>query len=214
MTTVNDKTLLRESEWMRVFKARDEKTYIYESKFLMDGLHVSASTIRSRWPNLSSDEKIEFASAFSCQPPRHKDDQDILEFLMEVGPEDVWRAIARLLPFYPDHDRALEFVLGRVRQASEPRANYYQAIESLHGESAISLLRQRCQEYRKAFTKKSEGSNQVDLWIDYLQCCKTLWSLTRDSMFLSALKEAQTTAPPEVRPCASRLLREIEKMQS
>jgi hypothetical protein len=207
-----NKKLVRESDWMRVYEISDPKGYLFESKFLIDNLQVSPSTIKERWLHLSEGEKIEFASAFSSQPPRHADDQQILDFLMGVGPEEVWRAIANLLPFCPDRDRALEFLVDRVRQAPERRANYYQTIELLRGESAILLLRQRYDEYRKLLTKKSQGSDQFDVWMDYLQCSKTLWTLTQDPTFLSALKEGQTTAPPELRPSAARLLREVEKI--
>lgn len=196
---------------MRVFKLENEQTYTYESKFLIDNLQVSPLTVKTRWPGFSSSEKLEFASAFSSQPPRHNDDQEILQFLMEVGPEEVWRTIAVLLPFSPRRDRALEFLLDRVLHAPEPRANYYQAIESLRPEAAIPILRQRYEEYRKLLARKSERSDEVPHWIDYLQCSKTLLTLTQDPTFVAALKEGLTAARAEVRSSAALLLREVEK---
>lgn len=210
MMTFEKRTLVRESEWMRVFKLQDQNTYLYESKFLVDNLHVSAAAIEKRWQDLSADQRIEFASAFSCQPPRDDDDRRILEFLMGMGPEEVWAAIAKLMPFYPDRTRALRFLSKRAEDAVECRANYYQAIESIRGEPTVSLLRGHWYQYQSALMGEAREPSRPDLWIDYLQCSKTLWTLTRDAVFLSALKEAQTTAPVAFRPLAAKLLREAE----
>jgi len=205
------KTLVRESEWMRVFKFHDQETYLFESKFLVDDLRVPPLTVRSRWPNFTPDEKIEFASAFSSQPPRDDDDQKILEFLMDVGPEEVWRTIAKLLPFHPLHDRALEFLLERTEKTAKLRANYYQALESLRGPEAVPALRQHYNQYLNLIAGKDAQNQQLDIWIDYLQCAKTLLILTRDLMFESALEEAKITAPAELRSSAASLLEEAKK---
>ena len=210
MMTFGARKLVRESEWMRVFEIQNEKTYFYESKFLIDDLHVSPVTVRSRWPEFTLDEKVEFASAFGSQPPRDNDDQQVLEFLMDAGPEEVWRAISKLLPFHRLRARALEFLLVRVRQASGARANYYQALESLQGSEAVSMLRQQYEEYRDLVARKAPQSEQFDVWIDYLHCSKALWTLTQDPTYRAALKDGLTTAPPELRSSIAHLLREVE----
>ena len=203
--------LVRESEWVRVYELTDPKRFLLESKFLVDNLQVSPSAIREKWSDLSENAKVEFASAFSSQPPRHADDQQILQFLMEVGPEEVWRSIAIVSAFHPSVDYALQFLLERIRQAPARRANYYQGLELLHRAEAIPLLRQRFDEYRNMVAAKHDHADEPSFWVDYLQCTKTLWTLTRDATFLAALKQGQTTAPPELRSLAGLLLREVEK---
>jgi hypothetical protein len=209
--TFGTKTLVRESDWMRVFKVGEE-TYLYESKFLVDDLRVSPHAIRDRWPSLSLDEKAEFASAFGSQPPRDNDDQQILEFLMGAGPKEVWRGIATLVPFHANSDRALDFLLEKADQeAPGMRANYYQAFELLRKTEAVTLLRKQYDDYRNLIANRSTRRDQLDVWIDYLQCSKTLWALTHDSIFLTALKEAEASAPAEIRPSLEFLLGEAEK---
>lgn len=208
VTMNRDRELIRESEWMRVFK-QNESTYVYESKFLVDDLDTSASYLKSRWPSLTRDEKIEFASAFSCRPPRSESDQEVITFLIEVGPEEVWRAIARILPFYERRGRAEEFAIERIRQSLGPCANYYQALESLRTLPAVPLLEDRYQQYRKSIHEKA--ANNAEVWTDYLQCCKTLWTLTRRGEFLSALRDAEKRAPAELRPGIVNDLKQIRQ---
>jgi hypothetical protein len=210
MMTFGSKTLIRESEWMRVFKIQNENTYVYESKFLVDKFHVSPSVIRDRWRELTLDERVEFASAFSAQPPRDDDDQQILEFLMDAGPEGVWRAIAKLLPSHPQPDRALKFLLERIRQASGPRANYYQALELLHRSEPVQTLRRQYDEYRTQMAGKVAEGQALEFWTEYLQCSKSLWGLTHDPIYRIALKDGLTAAPPELRSFIALLLRDVE----
>lgn len=80
--------VIRESEWMRVFKVENKKTYIYESKFLIDDLRVPVLAIEKKWPVIPLSEKVEFSLAFSSQPPRDEEDHAILQFLMSAGPEE------------------------------------------------------------------------------------------------------------------------------
>jgi hypothetical protein len=210
MMTLGTRTLVRESEWMRVFKVQNEKTYVYESKFLVDDLHIPLPTIRTKWPELTLDERVEFASAFGSQPPRDNEDQQILDFLMEVGPEDVWRAIAKLLPSHPDREYALQFLLERTQQASGPRANYYQALELLRRPESVPMLRRQYDEYQKLVAGKAVEGDQLDVWIDYLQCSKSLWSLTHDPAYRITLKNGLETGPLELRSFVTLLLLEVE----
>jgi hypothetical protein len=206
------KKLVRESDWMRIFKFENEETYIYESKFLVDDLRVSPLAIKKQWPGLSPSEKQEFSTAFGSQPPRDNDDQNILQFLMEVGPEEVWRNIAVLLPFHTRPDVALAFLIDKVQHGSSSRADYYQAIELLRGMEAVPILRRHFDEYRSLLFPKVEGDN-VDLWINYLQCGKTLFNLTQDLTYLSELKRAQRSASLELQAHALRIVHEAEKVK-
>jgi hypothetical protein len=207
MTTFGERKLVRESEWMRVFQQTEENTYLYESKFLVDDLEVPAAGLKERWPDFSGDEKIEFALAFGCHTLREGNDREILDFLMAVGPEEVWRLIAIVVASHPQGDAAMKFLLERIRKSGGPYANYYQSIELLHRKEAIPLLRQRYDEYRKAFASKPKTSDGDTRWTDYLQCAKALWTLTYDSTYIAALREV----PIQVQSYATRLLREIDE---
>lgn len=199
MNPAQEKRLLRESAWMRIFGVKGEDTIIYESKFLVDGLHLSPADVRKMWSQLSLEQQIEFASAFSTQPPRHLDDHGILEFLLETGPEPVWRGIAILLPFHRNRARAVSFLSERLKQSPLQRANYYQAAESLHAQEITDIMHLHFHEYRTTFESDPEASRDLRRWIDYLQCCKTLFALTQDPQFSAALDQGVSRAPKELR---------------
>jgi hypothetical protein len=77
---IQEKKIVRESDWMRIYEFADKRGHLFESKFLVDNVHVSPSSVRMKWENFSEAERVEFASAFSAQPPRNSDDQEILHF--------------------------------------------------------------------------------------------------------------------------------------
>lgn len=208
-----DKKLIRESEWMRVFKIENEEKYLYESKFLIDNLRLPVSVIKDRWPSFSRHDKEEFATAFSTQPPRDDNDRAILQYLMETGPQEVWRNIAVLVPFHPNRSDALTFLIDKVQQ-DDSRANYYQAIESLRGTQAEPALRQHFDGYRSLLGPQSSSDDDVRIWADYLQCTKTLFVLTHNPIFLSALKKGRADAPAELQTYAANILREAEQAES
>ena len=210
MISSHERRLVRESEWLRVFQVGDEEAYVYESKFLVDDLEVSLSTVKEKWPGLSLDEKVEFSLAFSCHEPSKGEDQRILEFLMEVGPEEVWKTIAIVVPFHPRADVAVKFLLERIKETRGSRANYFQGIELLRREESIRVLRKYYDEYGKVVTGEMNGRDEVIQWMDYLQCAKTLWTLTQEPMFLSALRDGQAKTPEGLRSYAKNLLRKTE----
>jgi hypothetical protein len=202
------KKLVKESEWTRVFKIGDQEKYLYESKFLMDDLHVSSTTLKQRWPSLSLNEKVEFSTSFSSQPPRDAEDSEILQFLMEKGPQEVWRNIAILLPFHPRPDEARTFLLMCLNQDPQSRANYYQAIALLNDTNTVPALRSQFEEYQAKLA--SNPSQNSEFWSDYIQCTNALWTLTRDSMFFSTIKESVKKAPRELQAYIKNLLQQVE----
>lgn len=207
MNDFGHRKLIRESKWMRVFQHADNDTEIYESKFLVDDLQISASEVRKIWPVLPLADKVEFALAFGCHTLREGEDKEILEFLMAVGPDEVWTSIAIIAASHPQPNIALEFLLQRIRQCREGCANYFQAIELLRREEAIPLLRERYNEYQRALARRPQEMAGDGPWIDYLQCAKALWTLTHDSTFVDDLKKA----PAQFDSYAAYLLREIDE---
>jgi len=209
--TFNKRELIRESKWARVYKLESQEGYFHESKFLFDDLSVSLSTIRKDWLTFPLEEKIEFARAFSFKRELRGEDEAILDFLMESGPQEVWTTIAPRLPSHRDSARVTAFLLDRIETDGEPRANYYQAIELLHAAEAVPLLRRRYAEYRSQLSSGLPDRDALTSWTDYLSCCKALLSLTKDSTFLAVLKEGPATVPSRLQPYAALLLREVEK---
>jgi hypothetical protein len=210
MSLFGPKKLIRDSEWLRVYVSDDGKSYHYESKFIVDNLQVSAEAFKRRWPTLSPDEKHEFADAFSCHVPNSADHQQILGFLMQCGPEKIRDSIARVVPYYADRDAALEFLLRGLRAGGRPRSHYYQALEMVEDGRAIPILVEHYEEYRPLVAGRPQGRDSMGLWFDYLQCCKTLLTLTADQRYLADLKGAATAVPRWARPFASFLLGQAE----
>ncbi len=118
--------LVRETEWERVYES-DVGVRMHESKFLADGIKVSAEFIIGRWRDFSMAEKVEFANAFSAKNEVSAEDERILDYLMEAGDSYTWMAIASLLPYHRNRERALEFLLRRVGEEGEDKANFFQA---------------------------------------------------------------------------------------
>ena len=79
--------LFKETEWNRWYDWGS--TCGAESKFLTDGLKVSAESIRTRWPTLSDGEKLDFAMAFVAGRKVPVEEEPILDFLMEAVEEDL-----------------------------------------------------------------------------------------------------------------------------
>ncbi|MDP2688554.1 MAG: tetratricopeptide repeat protein, partial [Deltaproteobacteria bacterium] len=103
-----------------------------------------------------------------------------------------WATIACLLPRYSDRERAVSFLLERVRNKESPPGNYYQALASIGDLRAIPALRQRCQEYRAKLTPLEEQ----DFWsgiTDYLACCAALWRLEDSAEYEDAIREYEIT---------------------
>lgn len=203
------KKLIRESEWIRVFKLGTQEKYLYESKFLMDDLHISPTVLRERWRSFSQDEKAEFSISFSSQPPRDAEDVEILRFLMESGPKEVWRNVAILLPFHPRPDEARAFLGRCLDEDSGSRTNYYQAIALLNATEAIPKLRHQYEEYQTKLL--SNPSQNGEFWSDYIQCMHVIWTLTNDPTLFAAMNDCVSKAPRELQGYIRNLLRQTDR---
>jgi len=187
---MQDEELMEETEWMRVYRT-GRKTLLYRSKFLTDGLEVSADSIKQRWHNWRPAEQLDFANAFKAKPVLTTEDQEILRFLMESGSELTWGAIACLLPRYSDRERAFSFLLEQAAAGGRCVANYYQALERMGDPRAVPLLRQRYQEYGQRLSPFEQHGLFTEL-TDYHVCCRALWKLDGSKEYEDALKKLLT----------------------
>lgn len=189
-TDEEEKELVEETEWMRVYRL-GEKTELLESKFLKDGLEVSADSIRRRWHGWTPAEQLNFANAFIAKPNLTAEDQGILEFLIEQGREPVWCMIACLLPRYADREAAFSFLWERVSSGVKWAGNYYRALHAIGDPRAVPALRERYEEYRRKLMPFEQYGLFSEL-TDYLRCCQVLRKLTGSSEYQDALEELLT----------------------
>lgn len=198
--------LIRESEWERIYQS-DQWGRIHESKFLVDGIQVSAESIVARWPELSEAEKLEFASAFSVKPKVTPEDERILDFLMGVEEPHIWGTIAALLPRHSNRDHVLEFLLARVREESPMKPNYYQSLEELNDRRAVPVLRANFEHFESKL--QAQGKLQTeDEYLDYLCCSRTLWVIDGSKEYQDSIRRQAESPDEKVRFWAERILRQ------
>jgi hypothetical protein len=200
--------LVRESEWSREYQVAPS-VYSWESKFLTEGLKVTATSIQQRWPSLSPNERLDFAQAFIAKRQFSGEDEEILAFLMEEGPEWLWVTIAPGLVKFSDRDRALSFLLARIRSAHAESANYYCVLELMGDQRAIPLLRERYEEYRHRLPPLEKQALWGEL-SDYLYCCRALWKLEGLPEYEEALKDLLLHPEEQIRRTARALLGPLE----
>ncbi len=149
--------LIEKTEWSYSFKC-GPKSYCSISRFLADkGFEVSASEIRRRWPSMSARERVDFASNFSVKEGWTENDTDLLEIIMEDGDDRIWSCCALAMLKHPDRNRAVEFLIERVRQShsERPPLNYMQALGMAGDRRATAVIRPYFDEYLKAMEAES-----------------------------------------------------------
>jgi hypothetical protein len=203
MISSRHRRIVRESEWMTVYQDDTGELY-YESKFLVSGLAVSADSLRRRWQDLPQREKYDFVHAFQAKPLLTSDDEEILDFLMEVRDINIWITISPLLPRHSNRQRVLDFLLERIVAAEGPKANFFQAIETLDDTRALNDLRRVYLKYDDVLNlpKRAERIE----YLDYLQCCRALWTLSGAHEYEQVLKKFLSDDDEDIRRWAERLL--------
>lgn len=196
--------LVRESRWMRVYKA-GPNLLIYDSKFDEDRLELQASEFKRIWPGLTLDEKLEFCHAYGAKREITKEDEKILNLIMETGDEIIWRNIVSMLTGHPNKARVLKFIRNRVKEQHPPLSNFYQAIETLRDVQSAPHLRKRYQQYLSECGAGPKVDDR-ELCLDYLYCCKALWKLTGSQEYKQAIRNFLSAHDEVVRNCAKRLL--------
>ena len=200
--------LIRETKWSRLYRTGPKDEY-YESKFLLDGVRAEPSSIKREWDNLSAGEKLDFALAFAAGAAAalSPDGEEILSFLMKVGPEEVWVNIASVLPRHSDKESVLHFLLERIRSSQGPgRINYYDALMRLKDQKAVPILRQDYERRLERINDSSAPAVSEEEWEQFFSCCAALWRLGADGPFEARLREALSHPSPIVRSLVGQLL--------
>ncbi len=195
--------IVRESKWLRV---REVKPNVFEiqSKLLQDGLEPDPEEVDRMWPQLSPRERLDLCLAYCAKPEITKQDERILNIMMERGDETIWGDLASVLTRHTDRMRVLGFLRERVREQRTLVANYYQALETMGDAGAVPLLIRRYQTYI-AGGGKPEMADQA-LAVDYLGCCRALWKLTGTDRYRQAIQEHVDAPSKFLRDLARRLL--------
>jgi hypothetical protein len=195
--------IVRESRWLRV---REVKPNVFqvESKLLQDGLEPDPDEIDRTWSQLSQRDRLDLCHAYHAKRRITKDDERILNIMMERGDEFTWSELAGVLTRHSDRARVSAFLRKRAGEQPTLVANYYQALETLSDKEAVPVLVKRYEEYRS-------GGGTPDLadrarCLDYLTCCRTLWKLTGTSRYRRAIEEHVNAPSKFLRDLAGRLL--------
>jgi hypothetical protein len=197
--------VLRESEWMTVYKLEGGVS-LHESKFLVQGLVVNARSIKARWQHFSQEEKYDFVRAYQAKAEVTPEDEEILYFLMDETDATIWISIAPLLNRHRNRNRILAFLLEKVQQPISPKANLYQALEALKDKQALPVLRENYARYNE-YLKDHDGFAVKLDYLDYLQCCRTLLVLEGSKEFEEALKRFLSFRDESVRRWAEMMLK-------
>jgi hypothetical protein len=143
--------LVRRTEWSYSFKC-GPKSYCSISRFMAEsGFEVNATEIRTRWPSMDERERMDFAANF--QKKTWTDNEtEILEIMMTDGSDRIWSCCALTMLRHPDRNRAVEFLMQRVRssESERPPFNYIQALGIAGDKRAAAVIRPYYDKYREA----------------------------------------------------------------
>ena len=181
---------MADEEWFETIEIGG-KLVPHVSKFLRKNFSVSRESIEQQWRSWTNRRKLEFAGAFSAKGELNDDDQSVLDFIMENGDATVWRTIALSVVKHRDRDRALVFLLDRVKEGSRPLANYYQALEMLHATESVLNLKEVFSRHLLEIDRHPSLQSWGDrfIYLDYLSCCAALFTLTGEEDYRGNLRK-------------------------
>lgn len=179
--------LERKSEWSYSFKC-GSKSYCRISRFMVEpDFEVSASEIRRRWPMMDERERLDFASNFHDKNTWTENDTGILEMIMGDGDDRIWSNCALALLKHSDRNRAIEFLIERVRRwvdTKHPPLNYMQALGMAGDRRAVAVIQPYYEEYRKQMEAEKEIGIPDDVFTGpipyhaFLAICGDLFKIT------------------------------------
>jgi hypothetical protein len=146
---------------------------------------IGVADIRSHWPSMSTNDRLDFATSFSDGLDRSN--PEILEFLLQEGDEDIWPNCALALLEHPDRERVVKFLIERVEENTEEKPpltlNYIQALGIAKDRRATSVIRPYYEKCRDAMeTEKTTGVPE-DVFFGpipyhaYLSICEALYEI-------------------------------------
>lgn len=181
------KKLVNETAWSRTYEI-EPGYFAYESKLESDNLSISLSELVSAWDSWSDDQKLDFAKAFQAKVRLTVADEEVLEFLMTNGNEQVHSTIALRVARYPQKENALRFLLKELERGPEPKANIIQALYVLGDSAAVPELLVLHNALAREIKEKKERINRWTV-IDFLICCEALGYLEGTKAYQEEIRE-------------------------
>lgn len=178
----------RETEWSRVYQV-GPKSFVYESKFYEDNLTIDSDEMIKRWPTLSPLDRQDFVRSFQGKREFSSDDESFLNFLMTTRDEIILRMIAVTLCRHSDRERVTQFIFQRIEEATQDRANYYQAAEILGDNRFIPLLERQYRGHLE-HERKTPAVTDPLAHLEILRLCKTLFTITNRREYEGVIRAA------------------------
>jgi len=189
--------LVKETEWSYVYKV-GEKSYSHTSKFLADeNFTVSASEIRSRWPSMSENQRLDFVQNFWVKATWDENDTEILEVVMKDGSDLLWAHCAQAFLKHPDRERGVSFLIERLKKCkseNEP-LNYIQALGISKDLRAASAIRPYYEKYRAAMDAEKITGVPDDVvfgsipYLAYFAACSALLKIVGSAEYEESIRK-------------------------
>jgi hypothetical protein len=197
-----DAKLVSETEWMRVYELAP-KSFSYESRFLTDGLQISAESFASRWPTMTPTERQGFASAYGAKADFSPDDEQIIDLIMKDGDDHVWNSLVLfMLSTHTQRDRVLAFIREKLEKHPDNPSNYIQALGIARDQSAVPILLPYYDEFHseaKAVPERPDANFEDVLPIaKFLWCSEALFRITESTKFADGIQVYLKYPHPQV----------------
>lgn len=205
--------LLRENEWLREFKT-GQKSIFSESKFISEGLQLSADEFHAKWSQMSPGERIDFAQAYAAKPDITNEDEKILELLLDEGDDLICGALAQPMLRISQKERATQLMIARLRSGSDYPENYIQALGLAKATEAVPAILPYYRQYREAVEIEKTTGVPEDLicgpipYSRYIWCCEALWRITGAQEYANNIRGFLTHSHEQVRRWAEMALKD------
>lgn len=185
-TDWSQRKVIREGTWSRVYEAEDG-AQVNVSKFVTDNIEIDVDSVKSQWSSWKEPERIAFSHAFGSKPTFSREDERILDFLMDYGNERVCVSIAPALPKHSQKERVRKFLTDRLHRGTEPKANFIHALAVLGDSEAIPALRSI---HSRLSAEISEAGSAAEEWsiFDFVSCCAALMKLENSPQYAEEIR--------------------------
>lgn len=194
--------LVKESEWMRVYELKPKYLH-HESKFLSNEVRMTADSFVLRWPSMTANERLEFVLAYHAKRDFTRDDEQIVEIIMQDGDDHIWSNLALFMIRHPAPDRVLAFLRARLEAKPENPVNYIQALGEAKDHAAIQILQTYFDQVRPAAETERLAGASLEPWGSpswrFLICCEALWKVSGSDVYENELRTYVDHPNPSIR---------------
>jgi len=198
-----------EAGWYETVEIEGKEVFLVP-KVLRNDVIVPLEIVEARWPFWTPRERVEFAGAFSRKAELSDSDQMVVDFLMKNGGSRIWTMIALLVTRCRERDKAVDFLLSRIKEGVRPLANYYQAVGVLSPSECLPILRESFLAHRQEVTRHPSLQTSGDrfIYLDYLSCAAALLTITGQEEYRASLVEMRNHRDDAIRQMALTVVKE------